>query len=130
MRIESYFQQVREAIETCAVVQAFNVAYDKRSTHEGFIRGEVYFVDGSLLHLREFVDVEVTLDRLSYVYQYMDATEQLVFCYDNTGHHRKLNLPTYPHHRHSGSENNVVASPAPDLAAVLNEIEALVQLPQ
>jgi len=51
-----------------------------------------------------------------------------VFRYDNTGHHKKLNLPTYPHHKHEGDENNVVASPAPDLVAVLIEIEALVQL--
>ena len=68
MRIETYFQQVREAIDICPAVQAFNVAYDKRSTHEGFIRGEVYFVDGSILHLREFVDVEITIDRLTSVY--------------------------------------------------------------
>ena len=48
MRIEAYFQQIREAIETCSVVQAFSVTYDKRGTYEGFIRGEVYFV---LFHL-------------------------------------------------------------------------------
>jgi hypothetical protein len=129
LRIEAYFQQVRATLDACLLVQSSNVAYDKRSTHEGFIRGEVYFVDGSVLHLREFVDVETTLDRLTYVYQYMDSTQQLVFRYDNTGHHRKLNLPTYPHHKHEGSEDNVVASPAPNLDAVLKETEALVQLP-
>ncbi|MEA3340133.1 MAG: DUF6516 family protein, partial [Chloroflexota bacterium] len=108
MRIEVHFQQVRETLNSCPVIQAFDVAYDKRSTHEGFIRGEIYFVDGSTLHLREFVDVEITLERLIYVYQYMDPAHQLVFRYDNTGHHRKLNLPTYPHHKHDGSQNNVV----------------------
>jgi hypothetical protein len=116
LRIEAYFQQVREAIDICPAVQAFNVAYDKRSTHEGFIRGEVHFMDSSILHLREFVDVEITIDRLTYVYHYMDANHRFVFRYDNTGHHRELNLPTYPHHKHEGGENNVVASPTPDLA--------------
>jgi hypothetical protein len=129
LRIEVYFQQVREALDACPVVQSSDVAYDKRSTHEGFIRGEIYFVDGSVLHLREFVDVETTLHRLIYVYQYMNSTRQLVFRYDNTGHHRKLNLPTFPHHKHAGSENSVAASPAPDLAAILSEIEVFVQLP-
>ncbi len=129
MRIETYFQQVRQAIETCPVVQAFSVTYDKRGTWEGFIRGEVYFVDGSTLHLREFVDVEITPDRLTYVYQYMDPSQQLIFRYDNTGHHRKLSLPTYPHHKHEGNENNVVASSAPDLAETLGEIKVLVGLP-
>jgi len=130
LRIEIYFQQVREAIDNCLFVQSSNVTYDKRSPHEGFIRGEVYFVDGSILHLREFVDVETTIDRLTYAYQYMNmnADRQLIFRYDNTGHHKKLNLPTYPHHKHDGSENNVVTSDAPDLTAVLNEIEPIVQL--
>ncbi len=130
MRIEIYFQQVREAIDNCLLVQSSNVTYDKRSPHEGFIRGEAYFVDGSILHLREFVDVETTIDRLTYAYQYMNmnADRQLIFRYDNTGHHKKLNLPTYPHHKHDGSENNVVTSDAPDLTAVLSEIEPIVQL--
>ena len=61
MRIEAYFQQIQEAIETCPVVQTFNVTYDKRGTYEGFIRGEIYFIDGSILHLREFVDAEAKI---------------------------------------------------------------------
>ena len=115
MRIEAYFQQIREAIETCAVVQAFNMTYDKRGTYEGFIRGEIYFIDGSILHLREVVDAEAVPERLTYAYQYMSSSQQLVFRYDNTGHHRKLNLPTYPHHKHQGTEDNIVISAAPDL---------------
>ena len=128
MRIETYFQQLRQTIDECAVVQSFNVTYDKRGTYEGFIRGEIYFVDDSILYLREFVDVETTVDRLMYVYHYVDSSKKLVFRYDNTGHHKQLNLPTYPHHKHQNSEDNVIASPSPDLTAVLNEIEALLPL--
>jgi hypothetical protein len=94
LRIEDYFQEIRQAIESCPVVQSFNIRFDKRGTYEGFIRGEVYLVDGSTLHLREFVDVELNVERLTYVYQYMASTKQLIFRYDNTGHHRKLNLAT------------------------------------
>ena len=128
MRIEVYFQQLRETIDACPIVRSFNVTYDKRGSHEGFIRGEVYFVDGSTLHLREFVDVEIEVDRLTYVYQYMDPAKKLVFRYDNTGHHKKLDLVTYPHHKHEGSEHNIVASPAPDLTVVLSEIGTLMEL--
>jgi hypothetical protein len=67
LRIEAYFRQVREAIDACAVIQTFNITYDKRSSYEGFIRGEAYFIDGSVLHFREFVDVEVVAERLTYV---------------------------------------------------------------
>ena len=67
--------------------------------------------------------IEATVDRLMYVYQYVDPSGGLVFRYDNTGHHKKLSLATYPHHKHEGSEQNVLDSPAPYLADVLGEIE-------
>jgi hypothetical protein len=124
LRIEEYFQQIQNIIATCRVIQASNATYDKRGTHEGLIRGEIYFVDGSVLHFREAVDTELMIDRLMYVYQYMTATKALIFRYDNTGHHKRLNLPTYPHHKHEGGEENVIASSAPELAAILREVES------
>jgi Family of unknown function (DUF6516) len=129
LQIESYFQQIRDAIAACRVLRASNVTYDQRGAYEGFIRGELYFVDGSVLHFREVVDTELIFDRLMYTYQYMAATKALIFRYDNTGHHKRLNLSTYPHHKHEGSEEHVVASSAPHLTAVLSEVEGLVQLP-
>jgi hypothetical protein len=129
LRIENYFQKIQEAIQSCPVVQLSDISYLKRGSYEGLIRGELHFVDESKLHLREFVDVETTTDRLMYAYQYVNASNNLIFRYDNTGHHRKLDLHTYPHHKHDGSEDNVIPSLAPDLFQVLNEIEALVKLP-
>jgi hypothetical protein len=129
LRIEVYFERVREAIDACPIVQSSKVTFDKRSSHTGFIRGEIYLIDGSALHLREYLDVETDVERLTYAYQHMDAAQQLVFRYDNTGHHKRLNLPTYPHHKHEGPDGRVVASSAPNLTAVLEEIESLVQLP-
>jgi hypothetical protein len=60
-----------------------NVTYEKRGTHEGIIRGQVEFVDSSVLFWREYVDVEIKEDRLMYVYQYMDSYKKLIFRYDN-----------------------------------------------
>jgi len=128
LRIEAYFRQIERVIEACPVIQLSNLTYEKRGTHEGFIRGELSFVDGSTFHLREFVDLEITANRLMYAYQFIDSSKNLVFRYDNTGHHKKLGLFTYPHHKHDGSEDNVISSTAPDLTSVLQEIESLVQL--
>jgi hypothetical protein len=129
LQVEEYFQQVQKIIESYPIIQLTDISYNKRGSYEGFIRGQLYFVDGSMLHLREFVDVEITVDRLMYVYQYLDPSSNLIFRYDNTGHHKKLGLPTYPHHKHQGSEENVIPSEVRDLSAVLKEIESLVQLP-
>lgn len=125
MLIETYFQQFRELIENCIVVRSFNLLPEKRDSNEGFIIGTIYFVDASFLHLREFVNVETTIERGMYSYHYMDASNNLIFRYDNTRHHKKLNLPNYPHHKHDGSEDNILSSNAPMLAEVLNEIAGL-----
>jgi hypothetical protein len=123
--IEAYFQQVRDLIESSEIVESFNLDFEKRGLYEGFIRGQIQLKHSSLLHLREFVYVEIAIDRKMYSYQYMNAENILIFRYDNTEHHRKLNLPSFPHHKHDGSEDNVIISNAPFLADVLKEIERI-----
>lgn len=129
MRIEVYFNLAKETVDSSPVVQLSSVTYDKRSSCVGFIRARLRFIDGSVLDWREFVDVEIIEERLMYAYQYMDAHSRMVFRYDNTGHHKRLNLATYPEHKHEGREDHVVQSAAPDLSGVLQEIAAIVQFP-
>lgn len=128
MRIEDYFSQIRMMIDHCPIVQLSTVTYEKRGTNEGLVRGELLFVDGSNLHLREYIDVELIIDRLMYVYQYMKEDTTLIFRYDNTGHHRTLGLVTYPHHKHQGQEI-ILPSSAPSLETVLEEIQSQITLP-
>ena len=42
--------------------------------------------DGSVLHLREYVKAQKTIERYMYVYQYQDREGVLVFRYDNSSH--------------------------------------------
>jgi hypothetical protein len=112
-------------IRGCTIVQSFQITADKRDTYEGFIKAEIIFMDDSVLFVREFVSVETTVDRDMYSYQFMDSTNNFIFRYDNTPHHRKLDLPTFPHHKHEGHEGNVFAASAPFLAEVLLEIESM-----
>ncbi len=122
--IESYFRQIEALISATHIVHSSRVMYDKRSQFIGFIRGEIYFLDGSSLHLREFVDVEYGISRYRYVYHYQSADGALVFRYDNTPHFPSL--PTFPHHKHESDEANVVAAPAPDLEQALGEVRQLI----
>jgi len=129
LRIEAYFQRIQEVVETHQVIDVSNITFEKRSTYVGYIRGQLTFLNDSILHFREYVDIEdATEYRLMYVYQYINPYGKMIFRYDNTGHHKKLGLSSYPHHKHEGNEDSVFASSAPDLATILNEIELLVQL--
>ncbi|MCC5619732.1 DUF6516 family protein [Nostoc sp. CHAB 5836] len=125
MLIEDYFQEIQLLIESSEIVKIFHVETEKRGMYEGFIRAKLEFKDNSLLHLREFVYVEISPDRKMYSYQYMNSENNLIFRYDNTEHHRKLNLPTFPHHKHDKSEDNIVKSDAPFLTEILKEIEKI-----
>ncbi len=125
MFIEEYFEHIREAIAACTAVESFQLTEAKRDSYTGFLRGRVYFPDGSLLPGREFVYVITEVERDMYSYHYVNSSENLIFRYDNADHKPKLNLPNLPHHKHEESEENIVASSAPTLAEVLQEIEGL-----
>lgn len=81
--IEEYFQLIHDAIPTSTVVQEFIRISEKPGPYECFIRGEVKFTDASVLYLREDVTVETIIDGEMYSYQYMDASNNLIFRYGN-----------------------------------------------
>ncbi|MGD1701539.1 toxin-antitoxin system TumE family protein [Dapis sp. BLCC M229] len=71
--------------------------------------------------------MELTIDRDMYSYQYMTASNNLIFRYNNTRHHKKLNLPNFPHHKYQSSQENVISSNAPTLVDVLQEIDNILR---
>ncbi|MCB0097961.1 MAG: hypothetical protein KDE50_34005 [Caldilineaceae bacterium] len=129
MRIEIYFQHIQDEIDASPMVDMSTIRFERRGESLGFIRGELLLIDGSILHVREFVDATGTeIVRETYAYHYMNATPSFVFRYDNVDHHKKLNLSSHPHHKHDGGEQNIIASTAPTLADVLEEIGLLIRL--
>ncbi len=125
MLIEFYYQELCHLIENYELVKWYEINCDQRGIYEGFIKAKIHFKDNSILHLREFIYVELKLDRKMYAYQYMDNNNKLIFRYDNAEHHRQLNLPNFPHHKHDKNEDNVINSHAPFLNEILPEILAI-----
>lgn len=126
MLLDEYFQQIRNIVDRCSIIQTSTVTYEARSYDRGFLKGELLFINSSILSVREFIKTTSIVDREMYTYQYMNLNNELIFRYDNTGHHRKLNLPTFPHHKHDRSETNVIESDAPELGVILQEISRLI----
>jgi glycogen debranching enzyme len=124
--IDNYFENIRHILTKSPLIQKFELETEKRSETLGFIRGNAYFNDGSLLHIREFVDIETSINRGKYTYQYMSKEGSLIFRYDNAPHHQKLNLSTFPHHKHDRHEDNVITSEAPSLENVCQEIMKII----
>lgn len=125
--IEDYFRKIEELIARASFAHSSSVTYDKRSTYIGFVRGVIYFLDGSRLHFREFVNVQHGIDCYVYAYHYQNPEGDLVFRYDNSPHYH--GLPGFPHHKHMGNEANVVSASPPDLGYILSEIQDLLSSP-
>ena len=123
MLIEDYFKTIQETIESNQIIQFHSIIYQKRDNFLGYIKGKIQLLDASCLYLTEYVEVEYGIDRGKYSYQYMNQNNQLIFRYDNAPHHQKLKLSSFPHHKHDGNEDNVIASNAPNLSDILREIE-------
>ncbi|OUC14684.1 MAG: hypothetical protein B0A82_10130 [Alkalinema sp. CACIAM 70d] len=58
-----------------------------------------------------------------YIEEYFEQVRRAI-AYNTTLHHQKLNLSTFPHHKHEGREDNVITSNAPMFWDVLSEIQS------
>lgn len=58
MKIEEYFRQIQATIDASPIVRSTRLTFEKRSSYEGYIRGELFLADETILHIREFVTVE------------------------------------------------------------------------
>lgn len=117
MLIAEYFEWVQKIIRECGYVQSSRITTDKRSDYVEFLKADLYFPDGSVLCVREFVFTKTVIVKDMYAYHYQDAQGQLIFRYDNTRHFPHFS--TFPHHKHLSSE--VLPVREVDLQDVLQE---------
>ena len=122
--IDAYFRSVFSALRAPLIVESHNITFDKRGPYAGYVRGEIFFVDGTQLHFREFVNTQAGVQRFTYVYHYSGTDDAMIFRYDDSPHFP--GLPSFPHHKHLADGLSVVSSPAPTLMRVLAEIETLI----
>jgi len=122
LSIEEYYQSQLATVGLSPYVQAYDIELDKRGPELGLIRGEIRFLDGSMLFYRELVDLEFEPVLAMYSYHYQKADYVLIFRYDDAPHY--TNLPGFPHHKHAGTESSVIPAKAPVLLRVLREIES------
>lgn len=47
--IDDYFESVRALIASSLIVRASRVSFERRSDQIGFLRGDLYLIDGSLI---------------------------------------------------------------------------------
>ncbi|WP_054840418.1 DUF6516 family protein [Thermococcus sp. JCM 11816] len=111
-----------ELLEKSEIVRSYDILDYKEGSDFYFLKIRTELIDGSVLHIREFVSNE----EYNYSFQWQRDSE-LIIRWDNAPHHK--NLPTFPHHKHVGSEKNVLPSSEITLEEVLGVISSYIQNP-
>lgn len=123
MLIDIYFDQLEETINDCGYIQSKSLTRDKRSDYVGFFKADLYFHDGSVLYVKEFVSTKTDVIKDMYAYHYQGHNGQLIFRHDNTRHFPSL--PSFPHHRHT--PYGVISAKELDLEDIIGEIVNLLK---
>lgn len=115
--LETYLSKVEETVITLP-------AYVEHYTEEiltadrANLAFRLRFYHGGLLEVSEAIVVDAgVLQTLGYRYHCQNASNGLLFRYDDTPHFP--DLPTFPHHKHL--PDTVIAHGKPSLLAVLQE---------
>jgi len=98
------------------VVLSFTFSVDNRSIYLGFIQGRLDFIDGSVLFFKEYVDVQLSIDKLAYSFHYQDSANNLIFRYDNAKHKPDLGFSDHKH-----IKDKIISSSVPDLETIILE---------
>jgi hypothetical protein len=73
MFVDAYFEILQNVIRDCGYIQSTSITTDKRSDYVGFFRADLYFTDGSVLFVREFVFTKTEVSKDMYAYHYQNA---------------------------------------------------------
>jgi hypothetical protein len=126
MHIRDYFRYIQNILDGISYISTQSINFDERSEFIGYIKGRIDFIDGSHLHISEYVDVEHGIDRLKYSYHLINK-EQILMRYDNASDPHAKRLRTFPHHKHT-LNGELAESNAPSLEEVLKETKNLLEL--
>jgi hypothetical protein len=98
-------------------IMSFYYSVDTKSNYIGFIQGSLEFLQGSQLFFREYVDLQESIEKLSYSFHYQDQYNNLIFRYDNAQHKPDLG---YSEHKHI--RDKIMPSKIPEIEQVILEI--------
>jgi len=119
--IKDYFSKLEDQIGLFQdIIRSYTITTKYYNRYKGYIIGNIVFVNGSQLRLKEVKDTGF-YRKEKYSYHYMDSENLFLFRYDNANHFPEIE--TFPHHKHL--PDNVMSTDEPNLVDVLIEISEL-----
>lgn len=121
MSLRNYLDSFHQAIgkiDDYGFAEATDIKEEIRPAKQAIINAKVYLIDGSVLHIRLYVDAKYKIEITSYAFQYNDTNGKLIFRYDNARHKPELGFKDHKH-LHDG---RIVQTIMPDIADVVDEV--------
>jgi len=121
MSLRNYLATFHEGIqklEDYGYTESTEIREEIRPNKQAVIKGKIVLVDGSVLHIKEYIDAKYKIERVSYAYQYQDRDGELIFRYDNAVHRPALG---YREHKHT-KDGVIVEASLPDISDVIDEV--------
>lgn len=123
--LHSYSRFVAESLDRVAVERS-TVAVWSTSPYTGVAEGEVFFLQGFRMRIREELDFEAGLIT-AYGYEVYQGEEKL-YWYDDFPHPNNPTLAsTHPHHKHIPPDIKHNRIPAPNMSFIRPNLPVLVQ---
>lgn len=124
MSISDYTAKLESAINSFAIVAAYNITVDRKTMDIAFISGRIDFRDGTTLDFKEFVEeIDGNIEKYKYSYNYRKDHVSL-FRFDNAADPHAKSLRTFPHHKHI-EDRYIVEAHQTELFSVITEIEEI-----
>jgi len=121
MQLNEYLERFRKGLETLesyGYTESVVIKEEIRPNKQAVLNAKVVLLNGSVLHIKEYIDGKYGIDRVSYAYQYQDRNGNHIFRYDNAAHKPDLGFKA---HKHSAGRK-VESADLPDVFDLINEI--------
>jgi hypothetical protein len=121
MSLRDYLASFHRAvgrIDDYGFAESIDIREEIRAAKQAVIKSKIVLINGSVLHITEFLDAKYGLERISYAYQYQDKEGKVIFRYDNARHRPDLGFGDHKHLRGGA----IVQTAAPDISDVVDEV--------
>jgi cytochrome b involved in lipid metabolism len=112
------FHRALGRIDDYGFAESIDIREEIRAAKQAVIKSKIVLINGSVLHITEFIDAKYGVERISYAYQYQDKEGEVIFRYGNARHRPDLG---FSDHKHL-ADGAIAQTAMPDISDVVDEV--------
>jgi len=113
------FHQAIGKIDDYGFTKSIDIKEEIRPAKQAVTNAKIDLIDGSVLHVRIYIDAKYKIEVIGYAYQYQGVKGKLIFRYDNARHKPESG---FKDHKHLYDGSVVQQSSMPDISDVVDEV--------